>query len=79
MQGIAAEVQKRLAARQQSGRPCTAASSLAFEVSIPAVIVLTCVIFVDPTLSKRTKRSSNHTGPMKELARSCYQISHTLD
>jgi hypothetical protein len=34
---------------QRSALPCTAMSSLAFDVSIPAV-VLTCVIFVAPAL-----------------------------
>lgn len=62
---------------QQSRRPCTAASSLAFEVSIPAVSVLPCVIFVDPTLSKRTSCSSNHAGPMKGAGAILLQSSHT--
>ena len=31
-------------------RPWTAMSSLALHVSIPAVVVITCVIFVDPAL-----------------------------
>src|SRR5215213_335153 len=39
-----------LATCQHSVRPCTAISSLAFEVSIPAVNVLICVIFVVPAL-----------------------------
>src|SRR6266513_578207 len=50
-------------------------SSLAFDVSIPAVVMLVCVIFFDPCLVKRTKCSGNHPGPMKVLARSRYRAA----
>ena len=39
-----------LANCQRSARPCNAMSSLALEVSIPAVAMLVCVIFFDPAL-----------------------------
>src|SRR5437763_10919110 len=50
-------------------------SSLAFDVSIPAVVMLVCVIFFDPCLVKRTKCSGNHPGPRKVLARSRYKAA----
>jgi hypothetical protein len=41
-------------------------SSLAFDVSIPAVLLF-CVIFVDPALLSEPSCSGNHPGPMKAL------------
>ena len=41
---------RALATCHRSVRPCIAMSSLSLEVSIPAVVMLFCVIFVDPAL-----------------------------
>ena len=53
-------------------------SSLSLDVSIPAVVVIICVIFVDPCLVKRTSCSGNHPGPMKVLTTITLRGSHKL-